>query len=81
MIDDICEIIEKDFQIKIDKTGFNYSRFVSHMHYLLKRGKKNEMMKSENQKLYESLITTYPKTYECTQHVRKYLKNQLNWEI
>jgi len=81
MIDDICEIIEKDFQIKIDKTGFNYSRFVSHMHYLLKRGKKNEMVKSENQKLYESLVNTYPKTYECTQHVREYLKDQLNWDL
>ena len=65
VIDDICDIIEKDFQIKVDKIGFNYSRFVSHMHYLLKRGKKNEMVKSENQKLYESLINTYPKTSEC----------------
>ncbi len=81
VIDDICDIIEKDFQIKVDKIGFNYSRFVSHMHYLLKRGKKNEMVKSENQKLYESLINTYPKTYECTQHVRKYLKDQMNWDL
>ena len=81
MIDDICEIIEKDFQFKIDKTGFNYSRFVSHMHYLLKRGKKNEMVKSENQKLYESLVNAYPKTYKCTQHVREYLKDQLNWDL
>lgn len=81
VIDDICDIIEKDFQIKVDKIGFNYSRFVSHMHYLLKRGKKNEMVKSENQKLYESLINTYPKTYECIQHVRKYLKDQMNWDL
>lgn len=81
VIDDICDIIEKDFQIKVDKIGFNYSRFVSHMHYLLKRGKKNEMVKSENQKLYESLINTYPKTYECIQHVRKYLKDQVNWDL
>ncbi|WP_273400268.1 PRD domain-containing protein [Traorella massiliensis] len=81
VIDDICDIIEKDFQIKVDIIGFNYSRFVSHMHYLLKRGKKNEMVKSENQKLYESLINTYPKTYECIQHVRKYLKDQMNWDL
>ena len=81
VIDDICDIIEKDFQIKVDKIGFNYSRFVSHMHYLLKRGKKNEMVKSENQKLYESLINIYPKTYECIQHVRKYLKDQMNWDL
>ena len=38
---------------------------------------KNEMVKSENQKLYESLVNAYPKTYECTQHVREYLKDIL----
>lgn len=81
LIEDIIKIIEKDFEIRIDKEGFNYSRFVSHMHYLLKRSKQNEMIKSENQKLYESLVNTYPKTYECTQHVRKYLKNQMNWDL
>lgn len=77
-INEITRIIEEFFDIRIDKDGFNYSRFVTHMHYLLKRGKNNEMIHSENFKIYESLKENYPETYECSQLVCKYFKNVLN---
>ena len=53
VIEDIANIIEKYFNVKLDKNGFNYSRFVTHMHYLLKRGKRKELVKSINQKLHK----------------------------
>ena len=40
VIEEIIDIIEAYFNIEIDRKSFNYSRFVSHMHYLIKRGKK-----------------------------------------
>ena len=77
-IDEITHIIEVYFNIVIDKNGFNYSRFVTHMHYLLQRSKKNEMLQSENSKIYDSLKTNYPQAYECSQLICHYLKKEIN---
>ena len=81
IIDAITEIIENHFDIKIDKDGFNYSRFVTHLYYLLKRGKKNELAMNENKAMYESLVSTMPQIYECTQKIKEYLRNYLKWEL
>ena len=81
IIEDITEIIENHFNTKIDKDGFNYSRFVTHLYYLLKRGKKNQLAKNENNSMYRSLVSTLPKIYECTQKIRAYLREKLQWEL
>lgn len=81
IIREIIKIIEKEFHIKIDKKGYNYSRFVSHMNYLLKRGKNNDLIKSDNRKLYESLIHTYSDTHRCCEIIRKYLNEKLDLKM
>lgn len=81
IIDDIIAIINKHFDIAIETSGFNYSRFVSHMHYLLKRGQRNELLETENSVLYESLKTTFPDTYACSEKIRSYLNIPLKREL
>lgn len=78
MIEKITQIIERVYQICINKRNFNYSRFVTHMHYLLKRGKKKTLVKSENKKIYQSLVTEYPKSYKCSELISEYLKKQID---
>lgn len=80
-INEIVNIIEEYFDIKIDKEGFNYSRFVTHMYYLLKRGKKNESIQSDNKMLFESLKEKYDQTYYCSQLVERYFENALNCKL
>lgn len=79
IIRDLTEIIETDFSIKINIDGFNYSRFVSHMQYLLKRRENDTEIDSENKKMFESMKQEYAKTYECVMHIKKYLLDTLNW--
>ena len=57
-------------EIQIDKKGFNYSRFVTHMYYLLERLEMNEKLKTLNESMLDSLKEEYPKTYECALLVR-----------
>ena len=77
IVQDITEIIEDFFNISINRHSFSYTRFVTHMHYLFKRENENDQMKSINQKLYKSLITGYPTTYECVENISEYfLKNK-----
>lgn len=75
----ISKMIEKCFAIQLDKNSFNYSRFVSHMVYLLKRGQQKKTIKSENRQLYSTLALTYPKTFECAERIKAYLCENRNW--
>ena len=79
-IDQCAEIVEECMNLKIDKEGFNYSRFVSHMYYLLDRVANNKEIKTQNQKMFDQLILEYPQTYECAIRICKALEIKLNDE-
>lgn len=79
-IDKCAETVEECMGLKIDKEGFDYSRFVSHMYYLLDRVANNKEVKTQNYKMFHKLINEYPKTYECTKRICEVLEIQLNDE-
>lgn len=81
LINEITKIIEDSFHTSISREDFNYSRFVSHMHYLLKRLKEKRLINTKNKKIYETLITSYKETYECTEKISIYLKNKMKIEL
>lgn len=81
LIDEIVNIIEKYFKIKINRNTFNYSRFSSHIHYLLKRGEKKELLNSQNKEMFKALTTQYVETYNCVCEVSKYIENKLNFKL
>lgn len=59
--------------VSIDKESFNYSRFVSHVEYLFKRLNSNNLISSENQKIYDSLKDKLQKTSNCVEHISDYI--------
>lgn len=81
IIEKITELIEEEYQLRINKENFNYSRFVSHMHYLLKRGKCKELLSTDNRKLYHILKEDQPLTYVCTEKVSKYFVNETGIQL
>lgn len=81
IVEDITVIVEKCFDLRVDKDNFNYSRFVSHIHYLLKRGKTKKLVESDNDRLFETMKRDYEKTYDCAESVSKYLRHNLNIDL
>ncbi len=79
VIDDITKIIERSFHISVNRHTFNYSRFVTHMYYLFKREKENHPISSKNEKLYQTLVVTYPQTNQCVNAIRAYFAETKNW--
>lgn len=73
VIEHIKTLIEDDFHMKISEDDFNYSRFVSHLQYLLKRGEKGTSITSENYQLYTSIKEKFPDVYECATSINQYL--------
>lgn len=79
LISDITNLIEDSFKICIDKQSFNYSRFVSHMQYLLKRQENNKSIVSDNEKVFKILKDEYQNTYDCVLNIKKYMVDKLGW--
>ena len=79
LIKDLTSMIEKKFRICIDRKGFNYSRFVTHLQYLLKRRDDDTQIDTENKKLYEAMMKEFPETNECVLSFGEYLTKHLNW--
>lgn len=81
VIKDVTDIIGESFQIFIDKNTFSFSRFATHFQYLIKRQSKGQTISTENVGLYESVVKDYPKTAECVEKIKEYLKEELNFTL
>ncbi|MGI6607885.1 MAG: PRD domain-containing protein [Erysipelotrichaceae bacterium] len=73
LIDDIVNIIEDNMQQKINKDRFNYSRFVSHMYYLMRRNINNCTSQIDSESMYKKLICEYPLIGDTSEKISEYL--------
>lgn len=80
IIDQCREVVERTMEIQVDKEGFNYSRFVTHMHYLMERTRNKQEHVTENEKMFLSMKEEFPKMYECALQIEKILDVSLNDE-
>ena len=81
VLDKVTAIIEERFSITIDRKGFNYSRFTSHMQFLLRRQKDQMMITSENQTMFSSICQEYPTTYDCVKQIDGFLQQNMGWGL
>lgn len=79
-IDDITEIVESEMNIIIDRNDFNYSRFVTHLKYLLKRSTRSNETNSENVKLYDEVYEKFPELRKTIEKIKLYILAELNIE-
>lgn len=81
VIKEITKFIEREFDITINRNGANYSRFVSHIQYLLKRIENKEEIKSKNKELYIIMKDKFPDISSCVNKISNYLKGKYTWEL
>lgn len=81
LVHQIRSILEKVYKIKIDVNSFNYSRFVTHMDYLIKRIIKNEQIDSDNEKMYDEIKKRFEKAYECTLLIEQVFDEKLQRKL
>lgn len=72
ILDEVTRIIERYFNITLDRDGFSYSRFASHLRNLMKR-RDAPRADGENQALYVSLAEALPRTRRCAEVIRAFL--------
>lgn len=76
VIRDISQMIEQTLHIELDTTSFNYSRFITHIRYLLQRMERDEQEDNGMGIAMRQLSLKFPEVYRCAVKVRDYLSRQ-----
>lgn len=81
IIEEATRTVEKELHVSIDKDGFNYYRFVTHMHYLMKRTQSDQMIVSQNQDIFDSLCQEFPDIYRCACKIGADMEKSLHQKL
>lgn len=79
-IHEIEKIVEDHLQIKLDHESYIYSRFVTHLQYLLQRMSSDKQIQEQSFNMLKTVSTQYPDIYECVMRISEYLKSEYGWE-
>ena len=81
IIDSVTKIIEDEFGIAVDRDGFEYARFATHIHYLLGRIRKGEPMNTEGSELYGVVRAQSERAAECLDKAVALIRDEFDEEI
>lgn len=81
ILDAITHIIEQEMGVDIDTTTFNYTRYATHVQYLLERLHSGKGIDSINQDIYISLREEYPDATACVDKIAHYLHAQHGFDV
>lgn len=81
VIEQATRTVEQELNVSIDKEGFNYYRFVTHMHYMMKRTQDDQMIASQNQEIFESLCREFPDIYRCACKIGADMQKTLHQQL
>lgn len=77
LLDMIVRVTEDSLGVKIDRTTFNFSRFATHIYYLLQRLNRKQPIDSENLSLYEKMCEDFPNLRDCVEHIASVIQQLL----
>lgn len=77
IIQEITKEIESNFEVVIDRNGFNYNRFVMHLRYYMKRIEEKKQFIDDNRVLFQAVKEESPKIFECAKRIASMIDEQL----
>ena len=77
---DVDDIIERELHVKLDKDGFQYSRFAMHLRYLIQRLASGKQIEDQGIGLLGQMRREYPAVYACAKVVVEYFAETWGWQ-
>lgn len=77
----MTQIVEHTMGLQVRRDTFSYSRFASHVQYLLKRIFEHESIDSENIRMYQELRSEYTSVSDCVDQIGTYLESNWNAKL
>lgn len=81
IVNNCISSLEKILNITVNKDSFSYYRFVTHLYYLIKRIRNNQMIESQNAQLFHALKEEFPEVLKSALDIKKIIKEQLGREL
>ncbi len=69
-------IIKEGFEMDIDESSMHYERFISHLKFFAKRVYHKTPLKDNEVELEKIIEEKYPKEYECSRKVAKFVEKE-----
>ena len=81
MISESTDAIEASLGIHIDRNSFNYSRFITHFDYMLKRVKSKTQMHDGSKEMLPMFSDKYPEMTACARRISKITEKYMNQSL
>ncbi|MEG0276418.1 MAG: PRD domain-containing protein [Coprobacillus sp.] len=79
---DIVDIIERNYNVTLDKESLSYNRLITHLRFFIGRIKNDETREDVvNQGIYQLLIHNNPKLVDCAKCIEKYIEKEHGYEV
>lgn len=75
IMDEADRIIEESLKFTMDKDSYNYSRFATHMRYLIQRLQSGAQVTNQVNTMRRTLMREYPDIYCCALTVTEYFQS------
>lgn len=74
VVQDVLNIVTYHFNVVLDESSLNYTRFVTHLQYFAQRLLRNEIVDSGDDFLFDQVQVKYPESFACTGKIDAYLQ-------
>ena len=81
LIQQVSEVVEEYFNIKLDEQSLSYERFITHLRFLAQRVFTGEHMELDNLEFQEVIDRLYPEEYACSQKIQALIKLQYRPQV
>lgn len=78
LIGNVMTTVSYMIKYQPDKESIHYSRFVNHMQYFAERFFTDKMLDSDDEFLYNHIVSGYPKALNCAEKIRTLLLKEYN---
>ena len=79
IVSKVDRIIEQQMGMKMDKSSYEYSRYVKHLMYLVQRFESPDDSEVKNAMMLNTLAREYPQIYTCALAITNYFNKTWGW--
>lgn len=69
LVEKLTKVVEDELRITVDRDGFDFARYATHVRYLLERIDQGQPLETENASLFGPLCEQYPKAAACAERM------------
>lgn len=81
MLERITGIVEREMGVSVDREGFGYARFATHVQYLLRRVLSGEAIDTENSGAYAGVVGDNPRVSACVDVISRTVEEEFGTPV